>query len=180
MISAPCARVAATLDRGASVGITRIDRVPTSSAAIATACAWLPDENATTPRGRSVFGIERTKFAAPRILNAPPRWKFSHLKNARVPLASSKLRDVMHWVRFAIPRIRSAASRMRSGVTASVPCSFIDNIFQRFPFHEMVEVPDEHFDRGLHPADGVVGRVGREQDVRQLVERMPGRERLHV
>ena len=39
------------------------------------------------------------KFAAPRILNAPPRWKFSHLKNTLAPASESKVREVNTGVR---------------------------------------------------------------------------------
>ena len=55
-IFAPCARVASSFERGASTGITSVAGIPMNRAAIATAWAWLPEENATTPRGRSVFG----------------------------------------------------------------------------------------------------------------------------
>src|SRR5271166_4693670 len=58
--------------------------------------------------------MEKMKFEAPRILNAPPRWKFSHLKNAWIPARESKVRDVNTGVRCAIGRMRSAAARMSS------------------------------------------------------------------
>jgi hypothetical protein len=77
----------------------------------------LPDENATTPFGSLSFGIEKTKFDAPRILNAPPVWRFSHLKYAATPEALSKLRDVITGVRLAIGLMRSAAFAMSAKVT---------------------------------------------------------------
>jgi len=49
------------------------------------------------------------KLVAPRILNAPPRWKFSHLKNALSPAAWSNKREVSTGVRWAIGLIRLAA-----------------------------------------------------------------------
>src|SRR5271168_2269689 len=107
---APLARVASTLDRGASVGITRVAAIPQYCAAMATACAWLPEENATTPRFRSSEERLKIKFAAPRILNAPPVCRFSHLKNPVSPDALSKLDDVITGVLFTMGAIRTAAS----------------------------------------------------------------------
>jgi hypothetical protein len=87
-------------------------RAPTSFEASATACAWLPDEKATTPRARSSAESERILFVAPRILNAPARWKFSHLKKTSRPARSSKARDVTTGVRWTNGRMRSRASLM--------------------------------------------------------------------
>src|SRR5687767_7808691 len=56
-------------------------------------------------------------FAAPRILNAPPRWKFSHLKYASPPVISLNVREVITGVRCAIAAIRSAACFTSSRVT---------------------------------------------------------------
>ena len=61
---APRARVASIFERGASAGITSVASAPTHRAAIATACAWLPDEYATTPRPSSSRGIEKMKLDA--------------------------------------------------------------------------------------------------------------------
>jgi hypothetical protein len=44
--------VAATFTPGASAGMTIVAGMPSSLPASATAWAWLPDENATTPRLR--------------------------------------------------------------------------------------------------------------------------------
>src|SRR5260370_12087596 len=65
---------------------------------------------------------EKMRFAAPRILNAPPFWKFSHLKNAFTPDSASKACEVRTGVRRAMGRIRSAASRIMGGVTSV--CTF--------------------------------------------------------
>ena len=46
--SAPCRLGLVTV-----VGMTTVHGTPNSAAAAATACAWLPDEGATTPRARS-------------------------------------------------------------------------------------------------------------------------------
>src|SRR6267378_3722466 len=93
MMFAPWLRVASSLPRGASSGITMVAAAPTCLAAIATACAWLPEENATTPRARSSSGMDRIRLLAPRILNAPPRWRFSHLKWTSTPAARLILVD---------------------------------------------------------------------------------------
>jgi hypothetical protein len=77
------------LSAGASVGMQMIAVVPTIRAASATPCAWLPDENATTPRSRSAVVRASSLLRAPRILNAPARCRFSHLKKTWWPLASS-------------------------------------------------------------------------------------------
>jgi hypothetical protein len=48
-ISAPYARVAATFGSGAPSGMKTVDVLPSSDAASATPCAWLPALAATTP-----------------------------------------------------------------------------------------------------------------------------------
>ena len=50
---APYAWVAATLGSGAASGMKTVEVVPSSDAARATPCAWLPADAATTPRARS-------------------------------------------------------------------------------------------------------------------------------
>ena len=51
--SAPSRSTASTLMRGAVSGMTMRARIPSRSAASATPCAWLPAEDAMTPRARS-------------------------------------------------------------------------------------------------------------------------------
>jgi hypothetical protein len=51
--SAPYPLVAATFGIGAASGMNTVERVPSSWAASATPCAWLPALAATTPRARS-------------------------------------------------------------------------------------------------------------------------------
>jgi hypothetical protein len=53
--------------------MTIVALVPRRRAAIDTACAWFPEENAMTPRLRSSSGSEEILLYAPRNLNAPPR-----------------------------------------------------------------------------------------------------------
>src|ERR1035437_9404566 len=66
------------------------------------------------PRASASGGRERMRFDAPRILNAPPRCRFSHLKKTRQPASASKLAEVMTGVLRASGRIRSAAARTSS------------------------------------------------------------------
>src|ERR1017187_1561955 len=63
------------------------------------------------PRATASGVSERIRLAAPRILKAPPRCRFSHLKKAWVPAAESKPAEVITGVLRARGRIRSAAAR---------------------------------------------------------------------
>jgi len=98
--------------------MTIVAAAPTCFAAIAVACAWFPEEKATTPARSAASGSPRIRFAAPRILNAPPRCRFSHLKNTRVPARASNPAEVITGVRRASGAIRPAAARTSSGVIA--------------------------------------------------------------
>ena len=51
--SAPSRSTASTLMRGAVSGMTISARMPSRRAASATPCAWLPADDAITPRARS-------------------------------------------------------------------------------------------------------------------------------
>ena len=51
--------------------------MPASRAAHATAWPWLPALAATTPAARSSSLSVAIVLTAPRILNAPVRWRFS-------------------------------------------------------------------------------------------------------
>jgi hypothetical protein len=57
---------ARALGRRHVVGITATEGTPNIRAAIATACAWLPDDGATTPRRRSSSLSCARKLYAPR------------------------------------------------------------------------------------------------------------------
>src|SRR5438552_9156232 len=70
-----------------------------------------------SPLARSASESEKTRFAAPRILNAPPFCRFSHLKKALTPDSASKVLDVRTGVLWAIARMRAAASRTIARVT---------------------------------------------------------------
>src|SRR3954454_16992249 len=80
-----------------------------SDAASASACAWLPDDDAHTPSASSFSVSCATVLYAPRNLNAPVRWKPSHLRNTDAPTAWSIVRDVTTGVRCATPFRRAAA-----------------------------------------------------------------------
>ena len=90
--------------------MTIVAVVPSSRAAIATACAWLPDEYASTPRAQLVAGSDAILLYAPRNLNAPPRWKHSAFRCTDAPTSSSSVRDVKTGVRWATPSRRRAAA----------------------------------------------------------------------
>src|ERR1039458_10634839 len=66
------------------------------------------------PRARASGGSERMRLDAPRILKAPPRCRFSHLKKTRTPAWASKPAEVMTGVRRASGRMRTAAARTSS------------------------------------------------------------------
>src|SRR5579862_2825417 len=117
------------------------------------------------------------KFDAPRILNAPPFWKFSHLKNAETPAAASKLAEVITGVRFAIGWMRSAALRMSSKVI-SVAGMFVHHVLERFALAEPLEIFDEEFYGLLARIGKIIGRVRRKQDIFETPEGMLRRQRL--
>src|SRR5438477_7355773 len=131
--------------------------------------------------------MEYTKFDAPRILNAPPVWKFSHLKNAVTLASASKPRECMTGVRLAIGRMRSEASRMSSKVTSELMTSgpvsiagmFVHQVQQRLIGLKTAQVFKEAFDRQMNEIPDMVRRVGRKQDVFHLIERMCRREWFH-
>ena len=88
--------MAATLAAGASCGITIVAGTARMRAASATACAWLPDEYATTP-ARRCSGVNRDRaLSAPRNLNAPTRCRFSHLNSTWAPTSASTRDERQH------------------------------------------------------------------------------------
>ena len=144
--SAPSARTPSTFTAGAVVGITTTAGMPSSFAASAIAMPWLPDEKVMTPRARTSSGNCSSMLAAPRILNAPLRWRFSHLSDSgrggatsamrvrdvdersdagKRPDARGRLADVFkgHEIRIAhVERIQnSEARRQKLCASASIP-----------------------------------------------------------
>ena len=89
-------------------------RTPSSCEASATACAWLPEENATTPAARCAASRVEISEYAPRNLKAPPRWKHSALRCTSAPTSPSRVRERSTGVRCATPSSRAAASRTSS------------------------------------------------------------------
>ena len=87
----------------------------------ATACAWLPELIAQTPRSRSSSPSDERKLKAPRNLKAPPRWKLSHFRCTAPPARSSSVREVITGVRCATPSSRRAAARTWSSSSISRP-----------------------------------------------------------
>src|ERR1035441_7446940 len=81
---------------------------------------------------------ERIRLAAPRILKAPPRWKFSHLKKSCLPARADASCDVKIGVRCARGRIRWAASRTNSGLTVRLAGSFELKIVLAHPAHPVL------------------------------------------
>jgi len=104
--------VAFTFETGANFGITTVASTPARLAASATPCAWFPALAVTTPASRSASESVCIRFIAPRILNAPVRWKFSSFRWRSAPLISENERDRSSGVWRATPETRSRASRM--------------------------------------------------------------------
>jgi hypothetical protein len=92
-ISAPYARVASTFAIGASCGMKMRARAPTSRAAHATACPWLPALAATTPAARSASLSREMRLYAPRTLNEPVRCRFSAFRCTSRPARRDSVSD---------------------------------------------------------------------------------------
>src|SRR5580692_12118469 len=86
-------------------------------AAAATPCAWLPDENATTPPLRLACGIDDSLLKAPRNLNEPVRCSISGFRNTLVPTRSLRAGDDTSGVRTANEAMIRAAASMSADVT---------------------------------------------------------------
>src|SRR3954452_644753 len=97
--------------------------VPSRSAASATPCAWLPALAATTPAARSAGVSREIRTYAPRILNDPARWRFSHLSATGPPTRSDSGRDVSTGVSRATSPRSSRAASMSARVTTLAPTS---------------------------------------------------------
>jgi len=81
--SAPYAFVAATFAGVAFDAMTTTDGIPSSAAASATPCAWLPADEQITPAcccSRASWG---SLFDGPRILYEPVRWNSSAFSSTR-------------------------------------------------------------------------------------------------
>src|SRR3954451_10995398 len=92
--------------------MTIVAGIPSRRAAMATPCAWLPDEKATTPRLLSASPSRSRRLVAPRSLKLPPCCRHSAFTQRRVPSQSSGSSGV----RVTWPATRSAAARTPSAV----------------------------------------------------------------
>ena len=91
--------------------MTTTQSTPYCAAAHATACAWFPADQVTTPRRRSSSVSAATRFSAPRALNEPVFWKSSAFRCA--PSAAEENMGV-RWIRPArTPRARSTSITRR-------------------------------------------------------------------
>src|ERR1700758_1637040 len=88
-------------------------------AAAATPCAWLPDENATTPPLRALSGIDESLLKAPRNLKEPVRVRISGLRNTLAPTRSQRTGDDNSGVRTANGAITLAAASISAELTGA-------------------------------------------------------------
>ena len=70
-----------------------VELMPSVEAASATPWAWLPADAATTPLARSSADRREMRTKAPRDLNEPVRWRFSHFSYTRPPTSADSQRD---------------------------------------------------------------------------------------
>src|SRR3954452_5656818 len=89
-------------------------------AAAATPCAWLPDENATTPPARASCGIDQSLLKAPRNLNDPVRCSISGFRKTRAPVRSSSAGEDRSGVRTAKRASTRAAASISAGLTVGI------------------------------------------------------------
>src|SRR4051794_40965773 len=102
-------------------------------AAAATPCAWLPEENATTPPTRSAGGIDDSLLKAPRNLNDPVRCSISGFRKTFAPVRSSSAGDESSGVRTATGASTRAAASISEDVTGKADAGFVMGLFYREP-----------------------------------------------
>src|ERR1700710_1482748 len=102
-------------------------------AAAATPCAWLPDENATTPPPRSACGIDDSLLKAPRNLNDPVRCSISGLRKTLAPTRSSSAGDDSSGVRTANGASTRAAASMSTDATGKAEREIVMRDLYREP-----------------------------------------------
>ena len=85
--------MASIFGSGARSGITTVAEAPSRPLANATPCAWLPALAATTPCARSASDSRAILVYAPRTLNDPVRWRFSHFRYTGPPACSESTRE---------------------------------------------------------------------------------------
>src|SRR5205807_7585614 len=116
-----------------SAGITMVARISRICAAAATPCAWLPDENATTPPPRAACGIDDSLLKAPRNLNDPVRCSISGLRKTLAPTRWSSAGDDSSGVRTANGASTRAAASMSIDVTGKAVAEFVIRSLYRGP-----------------------------------------------
>ena len=121
--SAPYAWVAAIFGSGAVIGMKTVAEVPSSCAASATPCAWLPALAATTPSARSPADNRAIRLYAPRILNDPVRCRFSHFRYTGPPTWAPSTRLFSSGVCRTTPDSSFRAARTSSTLTGPTPPS---------------------------------------------------------
>src|SRR5262245_40620331 len=113
--SAPYPVVAATLGSGAPTGMNTVDFTPSTRAARATPCAWLPALAATTPMASSDSDSLDNRTYAPRTLNEPARWRFSHLSMTGPPTRSDSASEPST----GVTRLTSRSSSRAASISPS-------------------------------------------------------------
>jgi hypothetical protein len=110
---APSARTASTLICCVVRGMTIVARAPRCLAASATPCAWLPAEEAITPRVREA-GLRRAILLyAPRHLNEKIGCMSSRFSHTRLPKRSESTGAYSSGVSRAISYTRASRIRLR-------------------------------------------------------------------
>src|SRR5436190_21653356 len=102
-------------------------------AAAATPCAWLPEENATTPPPRAACGIEDSLLKAPRNLNDPVRCSISGFRKTLVPARSSSAGEDNSGVRTANGASTRAAASISTELTGRVDKGSMTRDLYRVP-----------------------------------------------
>ena len=100
--------------------MTTRQSIPSLADAQATACAWFPADQVTTPRAFSSALSDASLFSTPRGLNEPVFWNSSAFRNARAPMRSPSVADVKTGVRCRRPAIVSRAASTSSRVGDSI------------------------------------------------------------
>src|SRR5436305_3814234 len=98
---------------------------PSSRAAHATACPWLPALAATTPAARCSGSRLESLTYAPRTLNEPVRCRFSALRSTGRPASRDSVSDGKTGVTRATPSSRSRA-RSISGSPGAVVVAIVN------------------------------------------------------
>src|SRR5436190_16041967 len=131
---------------------------PSSRAAHATACPWLPALAATTPAARCSGSRLESLTYAPRTLNEPVRCRFSALSRTDRPASRDSVSDGKTGVTRATPSSRSRACSI-SGSPGAASVAIVDpeDLFEYLAYRDQwVELTCLHL-REQSPQLGVVG-----------------------